>query len=54
MRVGGSAGRGAAGPVKHGVCAELMLEGSLGNAVHCSRLDRVKVCPGKLPDMDLL
>ena len=34
--------------------AELMLEGSLGNAVHCSRLDRVKVCPGKLPDMDLL
>ena len=55
LRVGGSAGRGAAGPVKHGVCAELMLEGSLiGNAVHCSRLDRVKVCPGKLPDMDLL
>ena len=33
---------------------ELKLEGSLGNAVHCSRLDRVKVTPGQVPVMDLM
>ena len=33
---------------------ELKLEGSLGNAVHCSRLDRVKVTPGQVPVMELM
>ena len=28
--------------------------GSAANAVHCSRLDQVKVSPGQEPDMELL
>ena len=34
--------------------AELLLEGSLGNAVHCSRLDQVKTSAGRIPEMDLM